>query len=200
MRKSRLLVFLMTFISVNLFFTMNVLAEEPFPYAGVFATTDGSALIYQIEIEENEVQLHLNEENLQKEENAPQVQSLLDLTRLEETAALKAANPSDPQPPNYLEDLGIDYESIYREVAELITPEMSREEIDELIDQFLPAIEWVEKADSVSIIARNPQFRQNQDGKWRISLWNELFLLVEEIDDASFETQNGVVYESEANL
>lgn len=190
----------MTFVLVSIVMTLNVSAEERFPYDGTFTTTDENALVHQIVMGEDEVQLNLSEENFQKEENGPKVQSLLDLTMLKESSALRVTNPSDPQPPNYLEDLGIDYASIYREVAELIKPEMSRDDIDELIDQFLPSVEWVEEGNAVSIVARNPNFRQNQDGKWRISLWNELFLLIEEIDEASFEAQNGVVYVEELNL
>lgn len=55
MLKLRRLLYLMTFFLVTIFMTLNVSAADTFPYTGLFTTTDKSALIHQIEVQENEV-------------------------------------------------------------------------------------------------------------------------------------------------
>ncbi len=79
----------------------------------------------------------------------------------------------------YLEenDLPYDLASIYQEITDQITPEMSQSDIIELINRSIPGIYYTEKEGFSYFIIAKPTVTHS-DNKWSISLFgNDLFQL-----------------------
>lgn len=170
--------FLFSFIGFN----VTASAEKIFQYQGVFENADSSSPIKTIEFNESSITIFMN---LDAEDVVKTSQFNVDMRNFEEKAISEKINPTIPAV-DYLKHFNIDYAAIYKEVADQITPEMNQEMINQLVNDYLPEIEFEEIDFPKEYIIKNPHYKKNSDGKWVIKLWGKTVFIISEIDEQSF--------------
>lgn len=90
-------------------------------------------------------------------------------------------------------DLPYDLKDIYAEITELITPEMSQGDVQNLINNRIPGIYYTEKNGYDYYTIASPVVTQ-VDGAWQIQLFEEVLFTLEEVDGTLVD-QDGVIYQ-----
>lgn len=100
----------------------------------------------------------------------------------------------------YLEQYDLDYDlkEIYEEITELITPEMSQAEVQDLINNRIPGIYYTEKDGYAYYTIAKPTVIE-EDGQWIVQLFGEDIITLE-VDNGKILDQEGVVYEYLAGI
>lgn len=100
----------------------------------------------------------------------------------------------------YLEEYDYDYDlkSIYEEITDMITPEMSQSDIQVLINNRIPGIYYTEKDGYAYYTIASPTVYE-EEGVWYIQLFGEEILEIE-VTEGKLQDQEGITYEYLAGI
>ncbi|UUX33493.1 hypothetical protein [Fundicoccus culcitae] len=90
-------------------------------------------------------------------------------------------------------DLPYDLQAIYEEITAKITPEMSQNDVQDLINNRIPGIYYTEKNGYDYFTIASPIVSQTADA-WQIQLFDEVIFILEEVE-GTLQDQDGVVYQ-----
>lgn len=179
------------------------LSVSDLPFSGYYITVDDNA-VDGLVFEDNQLYIyltdshsHLDEDSHSHEENLPGQEFIDFLEELHSFPHPDLKNYNEDVREVYLEEdnLPYDLQSVYEEIADLITPEMSQTDIQNLINNRVPGIYYTEKNGYQYYTIASPMVFE-ADGRWEIDLFgNQLYTFTMNENGTQLEDQNGVVYD-----
>lgn len=190
--------------------SVSVQAEEEFPYEGIYLTDENRA-IWGFVFSENKVQVVVRHEELRDSEtrNMERYTDLIQVGQLinrgvltpmiDPSLSAEEAAKWHEKNNRHTPDLA----KIYSEVAEKITPTMTREEVDAMIDAQIPSVDYSYLNLNFNNLVfypyvqiNAPTFRRSQD-LWLVELGSQKLFRFEHdenTDGSSITDDYGVTY------